>query len=96
MKQLDQACKPPNKPEHQLGLTQDLPPGEMRGSLLSSEAKYNEAARHLAVARVVAARGALPVRGAPNVRVFLTSPKLCNGACDSAWCPHVELLLGVH
>lgn len=96
LKRLYQASKLPNKPKNLLGLAKEIPPGEMRGLLMASYAVDDEALRHLAVARAVAVRDALLARGAPNARVFLSAPKLCNGACDTAWRPHVELLLGAH
>ena len=57
--------------------------------------KVNSAGRS-AVARAVVVRDALLARGAPNARVFLAAPKLCDGACDETWRPHVELSLGAH
>ncbi|MFG6487725.1 DUF748 domain-containing protein [Roseateles sp. BYS78W] len=94
LKRLYAATKLPNKPRNVLGLAKDLPPAEMRGLLMASYDVDDEALRQLAVARAVAVRDALLARGAPNARVFLAAPKLCNGACESGWRPHVELSLG--
>jgi hypothetical protein len=44
----------------------------------------------------VAVRDALLARGAPNARVFVAAPKLCDDACASGWRPHVELSLAAH
>lgn len=63
---------------------------------MGSYAVDDETLRQLAVARAVVVRDALLARGAPNARVFLAAPKLCDGACDEAWRPHVELTLGAH
>jgi hypothetical protein len=68
----------------------------MRGLLMGSYDVDDEALRQLAVARAVAVRDALLARGAPNARLFVAAPKLCNGGCDAAWRPHVELSLGTH
>ena len=97
LKRLYQATKLPNKPKNLLGLAKDLPPEQMRGLLMGSYAVDDETLRQLAVARAVVVRDALLARGAPNARVFLAAPKLCDGgACDEAWRPHVELTLGAH
>ena len=96
LKRLYQATRLPNKPRNLLGLAKDLPPAEMRGLLMASYDVDDEALRQLAVARAVAVRDALLARGAPNARVFLAAPKLCNGACETGWRPHVELTLGTH
>ena len=96
LKRLYQATRLPNKPRNLLGLAKDLPPAEMRGLLMASYEVDDEALRQLAVARAVAVRDALLARGAPNARVFLGAPKLCNGACETGWRPHVELTLGSH
>ncbi len=96
LKRLYTATKLPNKPRNVLGLAQDLPPAQMRGLLMASYAVDDEALRQLAVARAVAVRDALLARGAPNARVFLAAPKLCDGACASGWRPHVELSLAAH
>lgn len=90
------ATKLPNKPRNVLGLAKDLPPAQMRGLLMASYAVDDEALRQLAIARAVAVRDALLARGAPNARVFLAAPKLCNGACAADWRPHVELSLAAH
>lgn len=96
LRRLYQASKLPNKPRNALGLTKDLPLDQMRSLLLGSYAVDDEALRQLAVARATTVRDALLARGAPNARVFLAAPKLCNQACDAAWRPHVELTLGAH
>jgi len=96
LKRLYEATKLPNKPRNVIGLAKDLPPAQMRGLMMASYAVDDEALRQLAVARAVAVRDALLARGAPNARVFLAAPKLCNGACDSSWRPHVELTLDTH
>ncbi|WP_457427615.1 DUF748 domain-containing protein [Roseateles sp. P5_E7] len=96
LKRLYEATKLPNKPRNVLGLTKDLPPAQMRGLLMASYEFDDEALRQLAAARAVAVRDALLARGAPNARVFLAAPKLCNGACQAGWRPHVELSLGAH
>ncbi|MFG6461168.1 DUF748 domain-containing protein [Roseateles sp. DXS20W] len=96
LKRLYTATKLPNKPRNVLGLAQDLPPAQMRGLLMASYVVDDEALRQLAVARAVAVRDALLARGAPNARVFLAAPKLCDGACASGWRPHVELSLAAH
>ncbi|RZJ12134.1 MAG: DUF748 domain-containing protein, partial [Rubrivivax sp.] len=96
LKRLYEASKLPNKPRNVLGLAKDLPPAQMRGMLMASYDIDDEALRQLAVARAVAVRDALLARGAPNARVFLAAPKLCNGACESGWRPHVALSLDVH
>jgi uncharacterized protein involved in outer membrane biogenesis len=96
LKRLYEATKLPNKPKNVLGMAKDLPPAQMRGLLMASYEVDDEALRQLAVARAEAVRDALLARGAPNARVFLAAPKLCNGACGSGWRPHVELSLGVH
>lgn len=96
LKRLYTATKLPNKPRNVLGLAQDLPPAQMRGLLMASYAVDDEALRQLAVARAVAVRDALLARGAPNARVFLAAPKLCDGACANGWRPHVELSLAAH
>lgn len=94
LKRLYQASKLPNKPRNLLGLAKDLPPEQMRGLLMGSYTVDDETLRQLAVARAVAVRDALLARGAPNARVFLAAPKLCDGACESGWQPHVEMSLG--
>lgn len=96
LKRLYQAARLPNKPRNALGLLKDLPPEQMRGMLLGSYTVDEEALRQLAVARATAVRDALLARGAPNARVFLAAPKVCDQACDETWRPHVELSLGVH
>lgn len=96
LKRLYEATKLPNKPKNLLGLAKDLPPAQMRGLLLGSYAIDEEALRQLAVARAIAVRDALLARGAPNARVFLAAPKLCDQGCDETWRPHVELSLGAH
>ena len=96
LKRLYTATKLPNKPRNVLGLAQDLPPAQMRGLLMASYVVDDEALRQLAVARAVAVRDALLARGAPNARVFLAAPKLCDGACAAGWRPHVELSLAAH
>jgi len=45
---------------------------------------------------LVNAADALLARGAPNARVFLAAPRLCDQACDETWRPHVELTLAAH
>ncbi|MCE4539783.1 DUF748 domain-containing protein [Pelomonas sp. P7] len=96
LQRLYAATKLPNKPRNLLGLAKELPPAQMRGLLMANDAVDDETLRQLAVARAVAVRDALLARGAPNARVFLAAPKLCDGACDAAWHPHVELSLGAH
>ncbi|RTL39358.1 MAG: DUF748 domain-containing protein [Burkholderiales bacterium] len=96
LKRLYQAARLPSKPRNALGLVKDLPPEQMRGLLLGSYKVDDEALRQLAVARAAAVRDALLARGAPNARVFLAAPKVCDQACDETWRPHVELSLGVH
>jgi hypothetical protein len=56
----------------------------------------DEVLTQLAIARAVAVRDALLARGAPNARVFVAAPKLCDDACASGWRPHVELSLAAH
>jgi hypothetical protein len=73
-----------------------LPPEQMRGLLLASYAVEDEVLTQLAIARAVAVRDALLARGAPNARVFVAAPKLCDDACASGWRPHVELSLAAH
>ena len=68
----------------------------MRGLLLNSYAIDDETLRQLAVTRATAVRDALLARGAPNARVFVAAPKLCDQGCDETWRPHVELSLGAH
>ncbi|CAM3840122.1 DUF748 domain-containing protein [Roseateles saccharophilus] len=96
LKRLYQATKLPNKPRNLIGMAKDLPPEQMRALLLANYAVDAEALRQLAVARAVAVRDALLARGAPNARVFLAAPKLCDGACAAGWHPHVEMSLGAH
>ena len=96
LQRLYQATKLPNKPRNLFGLAKDLPPEQMHGLLMASYALDDETLRQLAVARAVAVRDALLARGAPNARVFVAAPKLCNGSCASTWRPHVELSLGTH
>lgn len=96
LKRLYQASQLPNKPKNLLGLAKDLPPEQMRGLLLASYAVEDEVLTQLAVARAVAVRDALLARGAPNARVFVAAPKLCDDACASGWRPHVELSLAAH
>lgn len=96
LKRLYQAAKLPNKPKNLLGLPKDLPPEQMRGLLMGSYTVDADALRELAVARATAVRDALLARGAPNARVFVAAPKVCDQACDETWRPHVELSLGVH
>lgn len=96
LKRLYQATKLPNKPKNFIGFAKDLPPEQMRALLLASYTVDDEALRQLAVARAVAVRDALLARGAPNTRVFLAAPKLCNGTCGEGWRPHVELSLAAH
>jgi uncharacterized protein involved in outer membrane biogenesis len=96
LKRLYQASPLPNKPKNLLGLAKDLPPEQMRGLLLASYAVEDEVLTQLAIARAVAVRDALLARGAPNARVFVAAPKLCDDACASGWRPHVELSLAAH
>ena len=96
LKRLYESSKLPNKPRNVLGLAKDLPAAQIRGMLMGSYEVGDEALRQLAVARAVAVRDALLARGAPNARVFLGAPKLCDGACEANWRPHVELSLGAH
>lgn len=96
LKRLYQAAKLPDKPRNFLGLAKDLPADQMRALLLASYTVDGEALRQLAVARAAAVRDALLARGAPNARVFLAAPKLCDGACEPGWRPHVELSLAAH
>ncbi len=93
LRRLYQASKLPAKPRNVLGLAKDLPPEQMRGLLLGSYTVDDEALRQLAVARATAVRDALLARGAPNARVFLAAPRLCDQGCDEVWRPHVELTL---
>ena len=95
LRRLYQASALPNKPRNVLGLVKDLPPEQMRGLLMASYAVDDEALRQLAVARALAVRDALLARGVPNARVFLAAPKLCDGACENGWQPHVEMSLGM-
>ncbi|HEY8878023.1 MAG TPA: DUF748 domain-containing protein [Roseateles sp.] len=96
LKRLYEATKLPNKPKNLIGLAKDLPPAQMRGLLLGSYNIDDETLRQLAVARATAVRDALLARGAPNARVFVAAPKLCDQGCDETWRPHVELSLGAH
>jgi len=96
LKRLYEASKLPNKPRNLIGLPKDLPPEQMRGLLLGSYAIDDEALRQLAVARATTVRDALLARGAPNDRVFVAAPKLCDADCDETWQPRVELSLGAH
>jgi uncharacterized protein involved in outer membrane biogenesis len=96
LKRLYEASKLPNKPRNVLGLAKDLPPEQMRGLLMGSYAVDNETLRQLAVARTVAVRDALLARGAPHARVLLAAPKLCDGACEGGWQPHVEMSLAAN
>lgn len=96
LKRLYEATKLPNKPRNLIGLNKDLPPAQMRGLLLNSYVVDDEALRQLAVTRATAVRDALLARGAPNTRVFVAAPKLCDQGCDETWRPHVELSLGAH
>lgn len=96
LKRLYEATALPNKPKNLLGFAKDLPPSQMRGLLLGSYAVDDEMLRQLANARATAVRDALLARGAPNARVFLAAPKLCDQGCDETWRPHVELSLGAH
>ncbi|MFG6431404.1 DUF748 domain-containing protein [Roseateles sp. LYH14W] len=96
LQRLYAATKLPNKPRNVLGLAKDLPPAQMRGLLMASYEVDDEALRQLAIARAVAVRDSLLARGAPNARVFLAAPKLCNGACAADWRPRVELSLAAH
>lgn len=96
LKRLYAASKLPNKPKNLLGLPKELPPEQMRGLLMGSYTVDDEALRELAVARATAVRDALLARGAPNARVFVAAPKVCDQACDERWRPHVELSLGAH
>ena len=96
LRRLYEATKLPNKPRNVIGLAKDLPPAQMRGLLMGSYAVDDETLRQLALARAVAVRDVLLARGAPNARVFLAAPKLCDETCDAAWHPHVELSLGAH
>lgn len=96
LKRLYQATKLPDKPKNFIGMAKDIPPEQMRALLLASYAVDTEALRQLAVARAVAVRDALLARGAPNARVFVAAPKLCDAACAAGWHPHVELSLGAH
>lgn len=93
LKRLYDGSKLPNKPRNALGLAKDLPPEQMRGLLLASYAVEDEVLVQLAIARAVAVRDALLARGAPNARLFVAAPKLCDDACASGWRPHVELSL---
>jgi uncharacterized protein involved in outer membrane biogenesis len=96
LKRLYESSKLPNKPKNLLGLAKDLPPEQMRGLLLGSYTIDDESLRQLAMVRATAVRDALLARGAPNARVFLAAPKLCDTACDETWRPHVEMSLGAH
>lgn len=96
LKRLYEASKLPNKPKNLLGLAKELPQQQMRGLLLGSYAIDDETLRQLGVARATAVRDALLARGAPNARVFLAAPKLCDQGCDETWRPHVEFSLGAH
>lgn len=96
LRRLYQATRLPNKPKNVLGLVKELPAEQMRGLLMGSYTVDDEALRQLAVARATAVRDALLARGAPNARVYLAAPKVCDQACDEAWRPHVELSLGAH
>lgn len=93
LKRLYDGSKLPNKPRNALGLAKELPPEQMRGLLLASYAVEDEVLTQLAMARAVAVRDALLARGAPNARLFVAAPKLCDDACASGWRPHVELSL---
>jgi uncharacterized protein involved in outer membrane biogenesis len=96
LKRLYEASKLPNKPKNLIGFPKDLPPAQMRGLLLGSYTIDDEVLRQLALARATAVRDALLARGAPNARVFVAAPKLCDQGCDETWRPHVELSLGAH
>lgn len=93
LKRLYESSKLPHKPRNALGLAKDLPPEQMRGLLLANYAVEDEVLVQLAIARAVAVRDALLARGAPNARLFVAAPKLCDDACASGWRPHVELSL---
>ncbi|MFT7724156.1 MAG: DUF748 domain-containing protein [Roseateles sp.] len=88
------ATRLPNKPKNLLGLPKELPPEQMRGLLMGSYTVDGDTLRQLADARATAVRDALLARGAPNARLFLSAPKVCDADCDEAWRPRVELSLG--
>lgn len=96
LRRLYRATPLPNKPRNLLGLAKELPSEQIRGLLMGSYAVGDDVLRQLALARAVAVRDALLARGAPNARLFLAGPKLCDGSCDSGWQPHVELSLAAH
>lgn len=96
LKRLYEASPLPNKPKNLLGFAKELPPAQMRGLLLGSYAIDDETLRQLALARATAVRDALLARGAPNARLFVAAPKLCDQACDETWRPHVDLSLAAH
>lgn len=96
LRRLYQATKLPTKPRNALGMAKDLPPEQMRALLMDSYPVDDERLRQLAVTRATAVRDALLARGAPNARVFVAAPRLCDAACDPAWRPHVELSLAAH
>lgn len=96
LKRLYEASPLPNKPKNLLGFAKELPLAQMRGLLLGSYDIDEEALRQLALARATAVRDALLARGAPNARVFVAAPRLCDQACDETWRPHVDLSLAAH
>lgn len=92
LKRLYETRKLPDKPKNLLGLAKDLPPAEMRRRLLAAEPVDEEMLRQLALTRGIAVRDALIARGAPNARIFLAAPKLCEQGCD----PVADLQLAAH
>lgn len=83
------ATRLPNKPKNLFGLDKAVPIAQMHALLLTGMAVDDEAVRQLALARATAVRDALIQRGAPNARIFLAAPHLCQQACD----PEAELSL---
>jgi uncharacterized protein involved in outer membrane biogenesis len=94
LQQLYQASPLPNKPRNMVGLPKELPAEQMRGLLMGSYIVDGDTLRQLAVTRAIAVRDALLARGVPNTRMYLAAPKLCDGACEDGWQPHVEMSLG--
>ncbi len=79
------------KPRNALGLTKDIPQGEMQALLLASIPATDDLMRELAVQRGLAVKAYLISQQLPAERLFLGASKLPEP--DAKWTPRAELKL---
>jgi hypothetical protein len=74
----------PDRPRNVVGMLKDLPPAEMEAMLYANAKVDDEALRSLANARARAVKEAIAAKGVADERLFLTAPRLGEGADGGA------------